>query len=111
MLGYPYTYNDYLSEEEAMKRRVEIFDKGLVLFIFWSFWSLIPTAAFASDLPKTNFLDSADTNAHSPTPELVFAPVAGICSCTSPKVKTAILLVGVSVICYSTVCSKDTPLI
>lgn len=44
MLGYPYNYNDYLSEEEAMRRRVEIFDKGLVLFVLWSFWSLIPTA-------------------------------------------------------------------
>ena len=40
MLGYPYTYNDYLSEEEAMRKRVNIFDrvaeKGLVLAVFLS---------------------------------------------------------------------------
>lgn len=111
MLGYPYSYNDYLSEEEAMKRRVKIFDKGLVLFVFWAFCSLIPTAASATDLPKTNFSDSAAANAPSPIPGAVFAPVAGICNCTSPKVKTVILLVGVSAICYSAVCSKDKPLI
>ena len=49
MLGYPYTYSDYLSEEEAMQRRVDLFDrvaaKGLVLAIFWSVWSLIPTTS------------------------------------------------------------------
>ena len=110
MLGYPYHYKDYLSEEEAMKRRVEIFDKGLVLFVFCSFWSLIPTATFASDL-STKLPDSASANTPSPTPGTVFAPVAGVCSCTSPKVKTAILLVGVSSICYSALCSKDKPLI
>lgn len=31
MIGYPYTYGDYLSEEEAMRRRVELFDKGVVM--------------------------------------------------------------------------------
>lgn len=109
MVGYPYNYYDHLSEEEAMKRRVEIFDKGLVVFVVWSLWSLIPTAAFASDLPKTNFPDS--TNTPNPTPGPVFAPIAGICSCTSPKVKTVILLIGISSICYSALCSKDKPLI
>lgn len=46
MLGYPYTYSDYLSEEEAMQRRVDLFDKvvgkGLILTVFWSVWALIP---------------------------------------------------------------------
>lgn len=33
MLGYPYTYNDYLSEKEAMQRRVDLFDKILFRFL------------------------------------------------------------------------------
>lgn len=111
MLGYPYNYNDCLSEEEAMKRRVEIFDKGLVLLVLSLFWSLIPTAAFADNLPKTNFPGSAVDSTPSPTPAPVFAPIAGVCSCASPQVKTAILLIGVSSICYSALCSKDKPLI
>lgn len=106
MIGYPYSYNDYLSEEEAMKRRVEVFDKGLILFVFWSLWSLIPTAAFASDVPNP---DSAA--ATSPSSPPIFAPIGAICSCTSPKVKTAILLIGVSSICYSALCSKDKTLV
>ena len=48
---YPYSYGDYLSEEEALQRRVNLFDrvasKGLVLVAFWSVWSLLPTTAFA----------------------------------------------------------------
>lgn len=111
MLGYPYTYGDYLSEEEAMQRRVDLFDrvadKGLVLVAFWSVWSLIPTTAFAVDLPADPGLAEA---APSPNP-VVFAPIAGVCKCTSPKVKTAILLIGISSICYSALCSKDKPLI
>lgn len=38
MIGYPVSYNDYLSEEEAMQRRVDFVDKilskGLILSIF-----------------------------------------------------------------------------
>lgn len=40
----------------------------------------------------------------------VFAPIAGMCKCTSPQVKTAILLLGVTAICYSALCSDDKPL-
>ena len=114
MLGYPYTYSDYLSEEEAMRRRVDLFDKvadkGLVLAVFWSVWSLIPTSAFAVDLPADPGLAEAPKAAPGPNP-VTFAPVAGICKCTSPKVKTAILLIGLSSVCYSAFCSKDKPLI
>lgn len=111
MLGYPYTYSDYLSEEEAMRRRVDLFDrvadKGLVLAVFWSVWSLIPTTAFAADLPADQVL-VADVPAPGPG---IFAPVIGVCKCTSPEVKTTILLIGISSICYSALCSKDKPLI
>jgi hypothetical protein len=114
MIGYPYTYGDYLLEEEAMQRRVDLFDrfadKGLVLVAFWSVWSLITTTAFAVDLPADRGLAEASKAAPSPNP-IVFAPVAGVCKCTSPKVKTAILLIGISAICYSAMCSKDRPLI
>ena len=114
MLGYPYTYSDYLSEEEAMQRRVDIFDrvadKGLVLIAFWFVWSLIPTTAFAVDLPADPDLVQAPKAAPGPNP-VTFAPIAGICKCTSPKVKTAILLIGISSLCYSAFCSKDKPLI
>ena len=114
MLGYPYTYSDYLSEEEAMRRRVDLFDrvadKALVLVAFWSVWSLIPTTTFADDLPANPGLAEAPKPASGPNP-VTFAPIAGICKCTSPKVKTAILLVGISSICYSALCSKDKPLI
>ena len=114
MVGYPYTYSDYLSEEEAMRRRVDIFDrvaeKGLVLAVFLSVWSLIPTTAFAVDLPADPGIAEAPKAAPGPNP-VTFAPVAGICKCTSPRVKTAILLIGVSSICYSALCSKDKPLI
>ena len=55
MLGYPYSYRDHLSEEDAMQRRVDLFDtvveKGVVLAVFWSVWSLLPTTAFAVDVP------------------------------------------------------------
>jgi len=114
MLGYPYTYNDYLSEEEAMQRRVDLFDrvvdKGLVLAVFWSVWSLIPTTTFAADLPADPGLAEAPKAAPGPNP-LAFAPVTGLCRCTSPQVKTAILLAGVTFICYSAFCSKDKPLL
>ena len=44
-----------MSEEDAMQRRVVLFnrvvDKGLVLAVFWSVWSLLPTTAFAVDVP------------------------------------------------------------
>ena len=109
MLGYPYTYSDYLSEEEAMQRRVDIFDrvadKGLVLVAFWAVWSLIPSTALAADLP-------ADSGLAEPGPNpRTFAPIAGLCKCTSPQVKTAILLIGISCICYFALCSKDKPLV
>ena len=114
MIGYPYTYGDCLSEEDAMQRRVDIFDrvadKGLVLVAFWSVWSLIPTTAFAVDLPADPGLAEAPKPASGPNP-VTFAPIAGVCKCTSPKVKTAILLFGISSICYSALCSKDKPLI
>ena len=114
MLGYPYTYSDYLSEEEAMRRRVDIFDKvadkGLVLVAVWSVWSLIPTTAFAVDLPANPGLAEAPKAAPDPNP-VTFAPIAGVCKCTSPAVKSAILLIGISSICYSALCSKDKPLI
>lgn len=114
MLGYPYTYTDYLSEEEAMQRRVDLFDKvagkGLVLAVFWSIWSLIPTTAFAADLPADPGLAEAPKAAPGPNP-VTFAPIAGVCKCASPQVKTAILLIGITSICYSALCSKDKPLI
>lgn len=112
MLGYPYTYGDYLSEEEAMQRRVDVFDrvagKGLVLAVFCSV--LRPTTAFAVDLPADPGLVEAPAPVPGPNP-VVFAPIAGICKCTSPRVKTGILLLGVTSICYSALCSKDKPLI
>jgi len=115
MLGYPYTYNDYLSEEEAMQRRVDLFDsvadKGLLLAVFWSV--LIPTTAFAADLPSVptdTGLSEAPKAAPGPN-AVTFAPIAGVCKCASPQVKTGILLIGVGAICYSALCSKDKPLI
>ena len=114
MLGYPYTYSDYLSEEEAMQRRVDLFDrvadKGLVLAIFLSIWSLIPTTTFAVDLPADSGLAEAPKATPSPN-SVTFAPIAGVCKCASPQVKTAILLIGITSICYSALCSKDKPLI
>ena len=114
MLNYPYTYGDYLSEEEAMQRRVDLFDrvatKGLVLAIFWSVWSLIPTTVFAADLPVR--LDLGETPKATPDPNpITFATIAEICKCASPQIKTAILLTGITCICYSALCSKDKPLI
>lgn len=114
MLGYPYTYNDYLSEEDAMKRRVDLFDrvadKGLVLATFWSVWSLMSTTAFAADLPADPGLAEAPKATPGPNP-VTFAPIAGVCKCASPQVKTTILLIGITSICYSALCSKDKPLI
>jgi len=111
-LGYPYTYKDYLSEEEAMQRRVHFFDrvadKYLVLAIFWSV--LIPTNAFAIDLPANPGPSEATKVTTSPNP-VVFAPITGICKCASPRVKTGILLVGITSVCYSALCSKDKRLI
>ena len=114
MLGYPYTYSDYLSEEEAMQRRVDLFDrvaaKGLVLAVFWPVWSLIPTIVFAADLPANPVPVEATKAAPDPNP-VIFAPIIGVCKCASPQVKTAILLLGITSICYSALCSKDKPLI
>ena len=97
-----------------MQRRVDLFDrvadKGLVLAVFWSVWSLIPTTIFAADLPADPGLAEAPKAAPGPNP-VTFAPIAGICKCASPQVKTAILLIGVTSICYSALCSKDKPLI
>lgn len=103
MIGYPYTYGDYLSGEEAMRRRVELFDKGAVLLVCWS---LSAAVSHADDLPLNN-----PNHGNSPSPNPVFAPVAGLCTCTSPKVKTTILLLGVGAVCYSAMCSKDKALI
>ena len=112
MIGYPYTYSDYLSEEEAMQRRVVLFDrvvdKGLVLAVFWSVCSLIPATANAVDADPG--LAEAPKAAPVSNPA-TFAPVVGICKCASPQVKTAILLVGITSICYCALCSKDKPLI
>ena len=114
MLGYPYTYSDYLSEEEAMKRRVDLFDrvahKGLVLISVWSVWSLIPNTVLAVDLPADPGLAKTPEATSSPNP-VTFAPITGVCKCASPQVKTAILLIGVSAVCYSALCSQDKPLI
>lgn len=112
MVGYPYTYNDYLSEEKAMQRRVDIFDRvadnGLVLAIFCSV--LIPNTAFAVDLPANPGLVEAPRPAPDPNPAIL-APVAGLCKCASPRVKTGILLLGITSICYSALCTKDKPLL
>lgn len=109
MLKYPYSYGDDLSEEVAMQRRVDLFDKGLVLVALWGVWSLIPNNAFASDSTLAK-LPEAPNAAPSPNPG-TFAPIVGICKCTSPQVKTAILLFGLSSVCYSAFCSKDEKLI
>ena len=112
MIGYPYTYNDYLSEEEAMQRRVDFFDKiadkGLVLVVFYSV--LRPGIAFAVDLPADPGLAEAPRPTPIPNP-VVFAPVARACKCTSPQVKTAILFLGITSICYSALCAQDKPLL
>ena len=112
MLGYPYTYNDYLSEEEAMQRRVALFDKvadkGLLLAAFY--FVLMSTTAFAVDLPADPGLAQAPGTNPSRSPS-VFAPLAIACKCTSPRVKTGILLLGISSICYSALCSNDKTLL
>lgn len=112
MLGYPYTYDDYLSEEEAMQRKVDLFDniaaKRLLLAVL-----LIPTTAFAADLPAmpTNPTNIAEAPKPAPGPNsVVFAPICEICDCVSPKVKTKILLVGIGAICYSALYSRDKAL-
>ena len=97
-----------------MQRRVDLFDrvagKGLVLAVFWSVWSLMPTTTFAADLPTDSGSDEALKAAPGPN-TVTFAPIAGVCKCASPQVKTAILLVGMTSICYSALCSKDIRLI
>jgi len=115
MLGYPYTYSDYLSEEESMQRRVDLFDsvadKGLLLAFFWSV--LMPTTAFAADspaVPTDTGLGEAPKAAPGPN-AVTFAPIAGVCKCASPEVKTGILLIGIVAICYSALCSKDKALV
>lgn len=45
MIGYPYTYNDSLSEQKAMMKIIEIFDKGVIFCLFWLFCSLILMSA------------------------------------------------------------------
>jgi hypothetical protein len=119
MVGYPYTYNDYLSEEEAMQRRVglfdEIVDKGLPLAAFCLI--LMPNTAFAADLPANpgpgnpGVVEAPGTTPAPGRSPSVFAPVAFACKCASPRVKTAILLVGISSICYSALCSNDKTLL
>ena len=94
-----------------MQRRVDLFDrladKGLVLV---AVWSLIPNTAFAADLPGDLVPPEAPKAAPGPNPA-TFAPIAGFCKCTSPQVKTGILLVGIASLYYSALCSKDKPLI
>lgn len=112
MLGYPYTYGDYSSGEEAMQRRVDFFDrvadKSLLLAVFCSV--LIPTTVFAVNLPADTGL--ADVPGVGPALNtVVFVSIAGVCKCALPRVKTRILLLGITSICYSALCSKDKPLI
>ena len=95
-----------------MQRRLDLFDKiaykSLVLAVFYSV--LIPATAFAVDLPANPDL----VEAPGPTPDtnpVRFAPVARLCKCASPRVKTGILLLGITSLCYSALCAKDKPLI
>ena len=107
MIGFPYTYGDSLSGSEAMQRRADFVDQVLVLVVCWSLTSAISHArGFPANKPIGNDQCSAMEGPH-PT----FAPVAGICACTSPKVKTLILLGGVAAICYSGLCSNDKTLV
>lgn len=103
MIGYPYTYGDYLSEKEAMQRRADFVDKALVLVVCWSLSAAVSHASNKGTSIKNDH--AGDNNAP------VFAPIGALCSCTSPKVKTAILLIGVASICYSAMCSNDKPLL
>lgn len=105
MIGYPYTYGDELSEQEAMRRRVTLFDNGLIIMVLWG---LKATISHAQDLPITSTNSNTGVEG-SNTP--VFAPIAAACSCTSPQVKTAILLSGIGAICYCALCTKDKPLV
>ena len=95
-----------------MQRRLDLFDKvvdkGLILAIFW--YVLMPTTAFAFDVPRDLGLAEAPKTAPGPNPG-VFPPLTRVCKCTSPRVKTGILLLGVPSICYSAFCSKDKSLI
>lgn len=83
-----------------MQRRVDLFDrvtdKGLVLAVFCSV--LIPTTAFAVNLPTTLGLVEAPGLALGPNP-VVFAPITGVCKCALPRVKTGILLLGITSMC------------
>ena len=109
MIGYPYSYGDSLSGEKAMERRVELFDKGVVLVVCWSLSAAVSHAqGFPANKPD---IPDQCAAADAPSPGPMFAPVAGLCACTSPEVKTAILLAGIGAICYSAMCSKDKPLI
>ena len=88
MVGYPYTYGDQLSEQEAMRRRVELFDKGILVILLWGF-----NAAFSNaQEPMTPPNPLGEAPKGQPN---VFAPVAAVCTCTSPQVKTVILLSGI----------------
>ena len=115
MIGYPLTYGDYLSGSEAMKRRADFVDKGLVFVIIWSINTSIANArGFPANKVNPDQCSIADApvapSSPSPNPP-VFAPIAGVCSCTSPEVKTAILLAGIGAICYSALCSNEKPLV
>lgn len=109
MIGYPITYGDYLSGDEAMERRVKFVDQVLALVVLWSLQAAISNARGfpANKLDPCGPTDAPSPNGGSST----FAPVAGICACTSPQVKTAILLGGIVAICYSAMCSNDKPLV
>ena len=93
-----------------MQRRVELFDKGVVLVVCWS---LCAAVAHARGFPanKPGMLDQCAAADAPPSPGPVFAPVAGLCACASPQVKTAILLGGIGAICYSAMCSHDKGLV
>ena len=110
MIGYPYTYGDYLSGKDAMQRRVDFVDKALVLVVCWSLSAAVSHArGFPSN--KVTSIENDQCPATGDRNAPVFAPISAICSCTSPEVKTAILMIGVASICYSAICSKDKPLV
>lgn len=117
MIGYPYTYGDNLSEEEAVSNFISLIGGSKYAIIGFCFTLAYAKSASAIDVavPKGNTTVPVPDVGVAPSPAAnkgvsSFAPIVAIGLGASPQVRTAILIGATGAVCYLAFTGDDKSL-
>ena len=115
MVGYPYSYGDNLSEEEAISNFISLLGKSKYVAVGFCFTLAYAKSASAFDVaaPKGNATVAEVSNDSSAAPGKgvsSFAPIVAIGLGASPQVRTALLIGATGAVCYLAFTGDDKSL-